>query len=296
MRLLVVGAGGLLGSNVVETARGTDLAVAGTYHSTEPSFDVPLYQLDLQDTDTFETVVSDYDPDAVVNCAALTDVDGCETDPDAAMAINGNAPGELAAHCESIDVDFVHVSTDYVFDGTQSTPYTEDDQTNPRQEYGRSKLAGEQAVRANHSAPLIARLSFVYGVHGATGELTGFPAWVAGRLESGEATALFTDQYVTPSRAGQVASVLLDCLDRGLDGTYHVASRTCTTPYEFGDKIRARVDAPASVLESGSMSALDRPATRPAYSCLDCTALETELGTSQPTLEDDLAAIAESLD
>jgi len=290
MRLLVVGANGLLGSNVVHAALQRDWAVSGTYHSTNPEFEVPVTSFDLRDHDSFPEVLADHDPDVVVNCAAMTDVDGCEANPGTAHLLNAVAPGELAAHCDSNDVDFVHVSTDYVFDGTARDPYSEGAEPNPVQVYGESKLAGERAVQEASDAALLPRLSFVWGIHRSAGALTGFPAWVRNQLEAGDAVPLFTDQWVTPTRAGQAATTLLNLIAQDASGVYHVASRSCVTPYEFGTVLADRMGADATLLQEGSTADVDRNATRPTYSCLDIGKVEGALGRAQPTLREDVDA------
>lgn len=293
--VLVVGANGLVGSNVVDAALARDLQVAGTYHSTAPAFDAPVERLDVRDADRMRSLFETHEPDAVVNCAAATDVDWCEANPEAALAINGAAAGEMARLCGRFGCRFVQLSTDYVFDGTDA-PYTEDDEPEAVQAYGRSKLAGERAVRAAPVETNVVRLSFVYGVHGATGELTGFPAWVRDRLAAGEETPLFVDQRVTPTRAGHAAETILDVLDAGRTGTAHVAARSCVTPHEFGELIRAEVDAPAALLTEGSMNDVDRAAARPANTCLSVDRIERWLDRPQPTLMEDISAIASSLE
>lgn len=297
MDLLVLGAGGLLGSNVVATALGRDQdrAVAGTYHSAAPALDIPLAQLDIRDTDAVEATLETYQPDVVVNCAAMTDVDACETAPERARAVNGRAPGRLAARCADRGIAMVHVSTDYVFDGERDTPYDETATPNPLQVYGDSKRRGERAVLDAAPDALVSRLSFVWGIHRGTGTLTGFPAWVRDRLAAGEATPLFTDQHVTPSRAGAAAATVLDLLAHGADGLVHVAARSCVTPYEFGQLLCEHLDADETLVERGSQAAVDRAAARPRYTCLDVSTVERLLDRPQPTLEEDVAAVAPSL-
>jgi dTDP-4-dehydrorhamnose reductase len=290
MSLLVVGANGLLGSNVVATGLRNDRDVCGTYHSTEPEFEVSLRQFDLREHASFDDVLDEYSPGAVVNCAAMTDVDGCETDPELAHVLNGEAPGALADQCAERGIDFVHVSTDYVFDGETAERYPESATVNPVQAYGESKLAGEQSVRSAPGDSLTVRLSFVWGVHRGTGDLTGFPAWVRRRLDAGEDVPLFTDQRVTPTRAGQAAETLLTLLDRGSTGRFHVACTSCVTPYEFGEVLAEHVGSGDATLVEGSMDDVDRAATRPRNTCLDVGKVETELGREQPTLREDVDA------
>jgi dTDP-4-dehydrorhamnose reductase len=295
MQLLVVGANGLLGSNVVRAGQQRGWNVSGTYHSTRPAFEIPLMQFDLQEYDSFDAVLTEHDPDVVVNCAAMTDVDSCETNPEQSHVLNGDAPGGLAAHCDANGVEFVHVSTDYVFDGTTREPYSESADTNPVQVYGESKLAGEQAVTEEMTDSLVSRLSFVWGIHRSSENLTGFPAWVRGRLQSGQDVPLFTDQWVTPTRAGQAAETLLDLIKQDATGLFHIACSSCVTPYEFGEVIANHVGNSEELLSEGSMDDVERDATRPAYTCLDVKNVESELDRPQPTLREDVKTIRNAL-
>ena len=295
MRLLVVGANGLLGSNVVSAGRQRGWDVSGTYHSTRPAFDIPLTQFDLQDYDAFDDVLTTHDPDAVVNCAAMTDVDGCEMNPKQARLLNGDAPGGLAARCDARGVDFVHVSTDYVFEGSAREPYSESAEPNAVQVYGESKLIGEQAVREEMPGALVARLSFVWGIHRNSGDQTGFPAWVRERLQAGEEIPLFTDQWVTPTRAGQAAATLLALLEKDASGLFHVACKSCVTPYEFGEVLVEYSESRADLLAEGSTDDVKREATRPTYTCLDVGRVESTLGRPQPTLREDVETAWDAL-
>ncbi|WP_227357664.1 dTDP-4-dehydrorhamnose reductase [Haladaptatus salinisoli] len=295
MRLLVVGANGLLGSNVVTVSQDRDIDVVGTYHSTKPSFDIPLTKFDIQNTQQFDELLNHYTPDAVINCAAMTDVDACEENSEQAYAVNCDAPRALAERCAKHDVDFVHVSTDYVFDGTTASPYTEAATPSPLQVYGGSKRKGEKEVIAVNKETLITRLSFVYGIHGDTNELTGFPAWVRNRLKNGEQTPLFTDQRITPTRAGQAAKTLIELLTAKRTGLYHVACRSCITPYKFGTQIRDRLNIQEELLSEGSQDDVDRSAARPSYTCLDVSKVEESLNRLQPTLEAELNEIEDAV-
>jgi len=292
MDVLVLGAGGLLGSNVAATAQTRDTGVSGTYHSTEPSLDVPMQQFDIRDEDAVSDLLNECDPDLVVNCAAMTDVDGCEDAPEEAFAVNGRAPGAVAERCHEREIDLVHISTDYVFDGSASKPYEESASPNPIQVYGESKLTGEHEVREVYPDALQVRLSFVWGIHRGTDALTGFPAWVRDRLAAAEPTPLFIDQSVTPTRAGTAAATILALVDAGQSGLFHVAARNCVTPHDFGAQICERMDADTSLIESGRRAALDRPAERPAYTCLDVGKVERTLDDRQPTLAEDIEVVS----
>jgi len=291
MRLLVTGANGLLGSTLVRQATVAGHSTIAAYHSTEPGIGTEQVQLDITDEKAVERIIGQSDVDAVVNCAAMTDVDGCETATDEAQAVNAVAPERLAERASEQNAQFVHVSTDYVFDGEADTPYTPDAEPAPVQVYGRTKLAGERTVLNTHPEAFVPRLSFVYGRHGATDELTGFPAWVRDQLQAGESVPLFTDQWVTPTRAGQAATTILDALDAKLSGRAHVAARSCVTPFEFGERLAQELDADASLLAQGSTEDIDRTAERPSYTCLDVSKIETALDRAQPTFREDLKAL-----
>jgi dTDP-4-dehydrorhamnose reductase len=297
MDVLVVGAGGLLGSNVVASAVERGLSATGSYHSTELSFEIPLRKLDIRASGEFAELLAEFDPSVVVNCAAITDVDACEDQPELAHSINADAPAAMARRCSERGIGFVHVSTDYVFDGQTDARYDEESDANPIQAYGRSKLAGDRDVRSAHDSPLIIRPSFVYGTNRAseTAELQGFPAWVRSRLTDGQDVPLFADQYVTPSRAGSTAETLLNLVDAGASGTFHVAARSCVTPYEFGRVVASTMDVETGALKERSQADVDQRAARPSRTCLDVEHVETRLGRTQPTLRADVDAIASHL-
>lgn len=291
MDLIVVGANGLLGSNVVQAGLEKGWTVSGTFHTENPDFDIPLTQLDITNIDRALDIIESHDPDWVVNCAAMTDVDECERSPELAREINTRAPAEIASDCNERGWNFLHVSTDYVFDGKSPEPYQEDATTNPVQIYGESKLNGEVAVREVMSDTLITRLSFVYGIHQGTRELTGFPAWVRDRLSAGDETVLFTDQHVTPSRVGQTAEMLCELIELDARGTFNVSCRSCVSPYEFGEIICNEMNTDRSLLMEGKQFEVERPAARPSNTCLDVRKLEQALGRKQPTLTEDVASI-----
>jgi dTDP-4-dehydrorhamnose reductase len=167
MRALVLGASGLFGSNVLAVGRKRGHEIVGTYSSSAPGFDGPLERLDIRADETRGRLMTEHNPDVVFNCAAMTDVDACESDPERAFAVNAEAPGALAAQCADHGASVVHVSTDYVFDGTAERPYRETDQPNPKQVYGKAKLAGERLVQEAHPESPVSRL-VVTGSGGVT--------------------------------------------------------------------------------------------------------------------------------
>lgn len=293
MDVFVVGAAGLLGSNVVMSSLDRDLSVGGSYRSTQPDFEIPLREFDICDTAVFDSILSEFAPSVVVNCAAMTDVDACERSPERAHEINATAPENLARVCSERDINFVHISTDYIFDGKSGEHYSEDAEPNPIQDYGRSKLAGEKSVLEAHKSPLVVRPSFVYGLNRSSEprQLEGFPQWVRSRLISEQDVPLFTDQYVTPSRAGSTAETVLDLVSDGTTGPYHVAARSCVTAYEFGRIIVAQRGKGEEALIESSQSDIDHEAARPSNTCLSVKKVETRLRQTQPTVKEDVSTL-----
>lgn len=293
MTVLITGASGLLGGRVLTAALDRRRPAVVTYHRRDVTAPVPTHQLDVTDTDAFEELLAAHDVDTVVNCAAMTDVDACEADAARAMAVNGEAPGAMAAAAADHGAGFVQVSTDYVFDGRSPDRYAVDDATNPIQAYGRSKRRGEVAVTDAHPSPSVVRLSFLYG-RARGGDLRGFPAWLLDRLDDGEPTPLFTDQHVTPTRAGAAAETILELDDADASGTFHVAARDCVTPHRFGTRLAEAAGASTAPVKHGLLADVDRPAARPRHTCLAVDQVERVLGRPEPTLAADLAAIGYS--
>lgn len=287
MTTLILGASGLLGSNVAETASQRTHEVIGTFRTNRPTLSADCYHCDLSAPEHPRTLIDRHEPELVVNCAALSNVDECEGNPETAQVINEKVPGELAKLCRARGITLVHTSTDYVFDGAKSEPYTETDETAPLQVYGRTKRAGEIAVRDHEPAAIVVRLSFLFGVHRSSNELSGFPAWVRSQLTADENVPLFTDQHVTPSRAKHVAESLFDLVGANESGVFHVACRDCVTPFQFGQLIAEQMTT-NSTLERVSRADVERDAARPDYTCLDVSRIEERLGRPQPTLREEL--------
>jgi dTDP-4-dehydrorhamnose reductase len=292
MTTLVIGANGLVGSNVLDQLIKEESRVVGTFHSDSPAIDRDCYQLDITESEAVRSVFKNIEPNTVVNCAAMTDVDACEQAPSRAKAVNTTAAETVAEVAAETGATLAHFSTDYVFSGDQTAPYVEADEPAPKQVYGETKLAGEKAVFDHHPDPVVVRPSFVYGIHRGTGELTGFPAWVRDQLRAGDDIPLFTDQRVSPTRAGQVASITRELLDTGATGLFHTTARSCVTPFEFGTRITERLDCSSDRLVRSSMAAVDRTAQRPTNSCLAVDKIESTLGRRQPTVRNDLESIS----
>lgn len=234
--------------------------------------------------------LDDFGPSVVVNCAGLADVNGCETDPGAAEALNAALPAELAAHCAKRNVAFVHVSTDQVFDGRASAPYAESDAPRPLHAYGRTKLAGERAA-LRHGA-LAARTNLV-GLRGAA--KPAFAEWLCAALISKTPITLAEDFVTSSIHAGALSCLLLDLCAGGARGLFHVATRDAASKYEFGARLARALGADFSAVKRGRLSDLRLEPARPGFLALDVTEAEKALGRELPRIDDTIAALKRDL-
>lgn len=250
MRILVIGAGGQLGSALPAALIGHE--VTALSHA----------QLDIRDLPNARASVLAQRPELVINTAAYNAVDAAEIDTQAAAAVNEAGPWNLAAATAEIGAALLHVSTDYVFDGRASTPYDEDATPAPESAYGRSKLAGEQAVRVTNPRHLIVRTAWVYAAAGKN-----FPLTILGLAKHG-GVRVVNDQTGSPTYAPHLANGIARLLAAGAPhGTYHLAGSGAATWYELTVALfeRLGVDAPVTAVTTAEFP---RPAPRPRYSVL----------------------------
>jgi len=255
VRILITGAGGQVGIATVA------LLATESHHEV---LALARSDLDLADRDRVEQVVGTWVPDAVVNCAAMTNVDGCEVDPVAAYHANAMGVRNLAVACDRVGAHVVHVSTDYVFDGASDRPYHEWDAVNPISHYGRSKLGGEAELERHCGSWSIARTSWVFGNRGAD-----FVSWVLGAFERGELTGLIDDQTGGPTYAPDLARVLVRFASERRAGLFHVANGGECSRHGFGVAALELRGLDANAIAKLATPDLPRPAARPAYSVLD---------------------------
>jgi len=259
MRWLVTGAQGMLGTDAVALLgrRGHDVVAVG--HA----------DLELTDGDAVKAALGEVD--VVLNCAAWTAVDDAETQEDAALLVNGTIPGVLAGAAAATGTRLVHISTDYVFAGDASSPYDEDAPVAPRSAYGRTKAAGEAAVRAAlPDAHLVVRTAWLYGAHGGC-----FPKTIARVAAERGGLAVVDDQVGQPTWTRDVADLVLRLVDADAPaGTYHATSSGQTSWYGFAQRVVAAAGLDPAIVTPTDSEAFPRPAPRPAYSVLGHGALE----------------------
>ncbi len=253
-------------------------------------------ELDLADSEAVRAQVRSLRPNLIINAAAYTAVDQAESEPEQVFAINAIAPGVLAEEAKVLGVPLIHYSTDYVFDGSKSAPYQEDDQTRPLGVYGKSKLAGEQAIAAVGGQYLILRTSWVYSLYGRNFLLT-----MQRLLQERDELRVVSDQIGAPTWAGTIASTTRALIEQWQTGTpgpwgvYHLTGLGETSWFGFasaiGEHLKTAGKPCARVVAIGS-SEYPTPAQRPLNSRLDCSRVQAAWNVRLPEWQ---AALADCL-
>jgi dTDP-4-dehydrorhamnose reductase len=282
MRVLVAGAGGQLGRALAA------VAPIGTTIIAPPEAD-----FDISDEAAITHILESVKADALVNAAAYTAVDRAESDRDRAMLLNGMAPGWLAAAAKAAGARFVHISTDFVFDGESGRPYPPDATPNPIGAYGETKLAGERAVRAAHEGALLVRTAWVYAAEGAN-----FVRTMLRLMAERDEVRVVSDQVGTPTHAASLARAILGLLARDATGTFHWTDAGVCSWYDFAvaiqeEAVAARLLPRAVPVVPIRTEDYPTPARRPAMSILDKSSTWALLGPARHWREELRDAIAD---
>ncbi|MDO8838149.1 MAG: dTDP-4-dehydrorhamnose reductase [Parvibaculum sp.] len=275
-RLLVTGAGGQIGTKLIARAAAHGFAAIGTTRA----------ELDITDRAAIDAAIASLKPDIVINAAAWTAVDRAESEPDLAHEINAHAPGLLGAACDRAGIPLLHISTDYVFDGSAARPWREEDPLAPLGVYGKSKAEGEAALRRATENHIILRTAWVFSPCGSN-----FVKTMLRLAAERDELTVVDDQKGSPSSAIDIARVLLTLARLSLDrqvageapprGTWHFCNAGVTSWYEFARAIMAGAaarGAPSARVRPIPTSAYPTPARRPENSALDCTKLTHDFG------------------
>jgi dTDP-4-dehydrorhamnose reductase len=271
--VLITGASGMLGSDLAPVLAGAGHEVLTRSRS----------ELDIADAGAVARELAASAPDVLVNCAAFTKVDLCETDP-RAFEVNARAVGTLADACGHRSCQLVQISTDFVFDGAKRKPYVEDDATHPLSAYGRSKREGEEhALQLPGS--LVVRASWLFGRSG-----WNFIEAILKQVESGKTRlSVVADQVGRPTATTDLSEAILALLDAGASGVYHFANRGEVSWNDFARRILSLAGRGEIPVDPISSESLARPAPRPSYSTLDTGKYERLTGRSVRHFEDPLA-------
>ena len=251
VKVLITGAGGMLGQALVRVLSGHDL--------------VPLTReaLDVTDGQAVERAIRTAAPKVVVHAAAWTHVDACEADPDRAFRVNAHSTRHVALACRARGAACCYISTDYVFDGTKPDPYLEEDAPNPLSVYGASKLAGEREIQAHLDRFWIVRTSWLYGPGGRH-----FVGAILARAKAGESLRVVSDQVGAPTLTVDLAEALATLIRTQAYGTYHLTNGGACSWYDFALRILQLSGLGTTPVKTVSSAELHRPARRPANSRL----------------------------
>ncbi|WP_407292074.1 dTDP-4-dehydrorhamnose reductase [Stutzerimonas zhaodongensis] len=291
MRILVCGAGGQVGRELVSRANGYGLEALGMTRA----------QLDIADAGQVASVVSRLKPGIIINAAAYTHVDNAESHCEQAYSVNRDGAATLAEAARSCSIPLLHISTDYVFSGEAQTPYREEDEVAPTGVYGASKLAGEQAIQAVLDQHIIMRTSWVYGTQGHN--------FVKTMLRLGsqrDSLSVVADQFGCPTQAGSIADALLELARRYAKngvlawGLYHYSGRSPCTWFDFAEEIFRQAEAKEMLPKRPKVSPISTsqyptPARRPAWSVLDCAKFENTFGINTQDWHGDLSVVLDVL-
>lgn len=293
MRLVVVGAAGQVGRELVVQARTAGHDVLATYNARVPALDgVQLTQLDKTERLRVIEVVREYRADAVVDTGALHNVDYCEDHPDQAIRVNRDGTANLADAARLIGARFVFVSTDFVFDGAKHGPYVETDPTGPLSLYAESKLLGETAALTSSPLNLVVRPSVIYSwldsrfrSASSSGKGVNFGTWLVEEVSHGRSVRIIDDQVASPTLAGDLAGAILALLAANATGTYHTAGSTAISRYRFSERLIRRLGLDPSLVHPVRTVDLNQKARRPANSSLDSGRVRSDAGHSMLTLD-----------
>jgi dTDP-4-dehydrorhamnose reductase len=256
LKVLVTGASGMVGRAVCDVCRSSGDLVLPYDHQ----------KLDIGDLDRVMQLLRSAHPEVVINCAAWTDVDGCEFNEKRAFDVHARGSENLARASRDIDATFLTISTDYVFDGKKNGFYTQRDQPNPESVYAKSKLEGERRAQLEHARTIVVRTGFIFGSGG-----NNFLSTVVERARKGEKLKAISDAYGTPTYAMDLSRRLRELCERDLPGTYHVVNSGGGASFEEFTREAIRIVGSEDVdLEVVSMDSLKRAAPRPRNCRLRC--------------------------
>ncbi len=278
MRILITGASGLLGLNLSLAVMPAH-QVIGVDRSKLTGVPFELLNLDLLKQGAMDRMFAASNPDALIHCAALADVDACQADPAASQRMNAILPGELAADCAKRGIPMIQISTDAVMDGSRPGYYTEEDVPNPLGVYAQTKLEGEQAVKTVNPAAILARVNF-FG-WSLTGQRS-LAEFFINELREGKPVNGFTDVYFCPMFVDDLAEILMQMLEKGLVGLYHVVGSEALSKYEFGLSIAHQFGYDPGLIQPASVDRSNLVVPRSHNMRLSVHKLSTDLGRPIP--------------
>ncbi len=285
MRLLIPGASGLLGINLAMEAM-REHEVIGVDRGKLKSAPFRVFSTNTLNRAAIESILDDAQPDWLINCAALANLEECEEHPELATVLNVDLPAQLANACAERSIRFVHISTDSVFDGEKEDAYNEDDVPNPLSLYSQTKLDGEHATFSENPDAIVARVNmFGWSLRGrrSLGE------FFVNNLSEGKNVNGFTDVLFCPMLVNVTARLLLEMLEKNLSGLYHVVGAQAMNKYQFGREIARTFGLRESLIAPKSVEASELTAKRSHNLWLSTHKLSTDLGHEIPSFSTGLA-------
>ena len=276
MKILITGASGLLGSKVVEIISNNSYEVFPCYYS-HPIHINNAIKLNLIDKDSLMKVMEKVRPDVIIHSAALTDVDLCEKEKELALKINSNSTELISNYAKKLNAYLIYVSSDYVFDGEKGN-YKEEDEPNPINFYGYTKLLGEIAVSSICNDYLIVRTSVIYGSKPARDKIN-FALWVLDKLSNNKKIKVLVDQFVSPTLNTNLAEMLLEAIERRLTGICHMSGATRISRYDFAKELAKVMDLNVDLIEEARMQNMNWAAKRLKDSSLNVEKAKSTLNT-----------------
>ncbi len=292
-RILVTGANGMLGQRAIHFyKKNNNLIVIGTSVEEEPVFSgIDYVSCDMAIRDKIKKVVSDFCPDFIINTAAFTNVDLSEKERETAWKINVKGVEYLAEAARAIDAHIIHISSDYIFDGT-SGPYSESDKPNPIGYYGRTKLASENALKISGAIYTILRTNVLYGIADSRPD---FVRWVVKSVRDGKQINIVTDQINNPTFIDDLVQAINKVIEFRRKGIYHIGGQEFLSRFEFCEIIAEIFDLNKDLIKPILTEQLNQQAKRPLKSGLLTLKSETELGYKAHTIGEALAVMQREL-
>ncbi|MFX1363456.1 MAG: SDR family oxidoreductase [Promethearchaeota archaeon] len=294
-KILIVGASGLTGFKLAYLAK-TENLVSCTYNNRPIEIEnCKMYKLDKTNTEKTLTVLKKVNPDVVIDCSALHNVDYCEKNEAESKKVNVDGTKFIAEVCKKINAKLIFLSTDYVYDGIKQS-YTEESNPNPLNIYGKHKLEAEKEIIKTGIDYAIARTSLVFGWNpnelkglvSSSGKTMNFVIWVLNKLRNGESLKIVSDQYSTPTLADNLAEFLLSLADSNTTGVFHTVGKECISRYNFTVKIAEIFNINQELITSVTSEMFKQIAKRPMNCCLDSSKSERILKIKPLTIEESL--------
>ena len=297
-QVLITGANGLLGQALSERLCDSSTCdVLATARNSNPRFQAPdceYREMDVTDPDAVSEVIEDFEPDVVVNCAAMSDVAACEENRSEAWAVNARAVKRLAKHCQDLRAHLIHVSTDFVFNG-ENGPYDENARPDPVNYYGRTKLGGENALReVGLSNWTLVRTVLLYGPDRHITR-SNVVHWMIDQLSSGKTIHVVTDQWRTPTYVPDLAEGIEQIIEREKTGIYHLSGRELLSIHELAETVADVFDFDPSLIDPVPSSYFDDAVDRPPKTGFIIIKAETELGYDPRSLREGLRTVGRTL-